>query len=114
MKFLKFLTLPLLLSAFVVLASTTPADDKGPEKIVSATKVLKEFSEMKESIPHDLIEQYEGIVIIPKLINAGFGIGGKRGHGIAMVKLANGKWSDPVFVTLTGGQHWFPDWRSIC
>ena len=56
-----------------------------------------------KGIPHELIEQYEGIVIIPKMINAGFALGGKRGRGIAMVKLENGKWSDPVFVTLTGG-----------
>eukprot|EP01037_Dinobryon_pediforme_P004993 gene4993-5040_t len=58
---------------------------------------------MKETIPHDLISEYQGIVIIPSLINAGFGIGGKRGKGIAMVKLEDGRWSDPVFVTLTGG-----------
>ena len=58
---------------------------------------------MKESIPHDLIEEYKGIVIIPGMLNAGFGVGAKRGKGIAMVKLEDGKWSDPVFVTLTGG-----------
>lgn len=71
MKTLKFLSLPLLLSAFFILASAKPADDKGSAKINDATKVLKEFGKMKESIPHELIEQYEGIVIIPKLINAG-------------------------------------------
>jgi lipid-binding SYLF domain-containing protein len=103
MKTLKFLTLPLLLSAFFILASAKPADDKGTEKIQNATKVLTDFSKMKESIPHELLEEYEGVVIIPKLINAGLGIGGKRGQGVALVKLANGKWSDPVFVTLTGG-----------
>ena len=103
MKTLKFLSLPLLLSAFFILASAKPVDDKGTAKINDATKVLKEFSKMKESIPHQLIEEYEGIVIIPKLINAGFGIGGKRGQGVAMVKLENGQWSDPVFITLTGG-----------
>jgi lipid-binding SYLF domain-containing protein len=103
MKTLKILTLPLLLSAFFILASAKPADDKGTEKIQNATKVLTDFSKMKESIPHELLEEYEGVVIIPKLINAGLGIGGKRGQGVALVKLANGKWSDPVFVTLTGG-----------
>ena len=50
-----------------------------------------------------MIAKYEGIVIIPSLINAGIGVGGKRGKGVAMVKLANGRWSDPVFVTMTGG-----------
>ena len=102
MKTLKFLKLPLILSLFFVLISAK-SPDKETERVHNAANVLKEFSKMKETIPHQLMEQSEGIVIIPKLINAGFGIGGKRGRGVAMVKLANGKWSDPVFVTLTGG-----------
>ena len=102
MKTLKFLKFPLILSLFFVLISAK-ADDKETERVHNASNVLKEFSKMKETIPHQLMEQSEGIVIIPKLINAGFGIGGKRGRGVAMVKLADGKWSDPVFVTLTGG-----------
>ncbi|MDN5284137.1 MAG: Lipid-binding protein [Mucilaginibacter sp.] len=102
MKTLKFLKLPLILSLFFVLISAK-TDDKETERVHNAANVLKEFSKMKESIPRQLLEEYEGIVIIPKLINAGFGIGGKRGRGVAMVKLGKDKWSDPVFVTLTGG-----------
>lgn len=103
MKALKFLKFPLLISAFFLLASAKIQDDKGIEKIKDSTTILNEFTKMSESIPHQLLEEYQGIVIIPKLINAGFVVGGKRGQGIAMVKLANGKWSDPVFITLTGG-----------
>jgi lipid-binding SYLF domain-containing protein len=102
MKTLKFLKFPLILSLFFVLISAK-SPDKETERVHNAANGLKEFSKMKETIPHQLMEQSEGIVIIPKLINAGFGIGGKRGRGVAMVKLANGRWSDPVFVTLTGG-----------
>ncbi|WP_183556961.1 lipid-binding SYLF domain-containing protein [Mucilaginibacter sp. SP1R1] len=102
MKTLKFLKFPLILSLFFVLISAKSAD-KETERVHNAANVIKEFGKMKESIPRELLKEYEGIVIIPKLINAGFGIGGKRGRGVAMVKLANGKWSDPVFVTLTGG-----------
>lgn len=102
MKTLKLLGIPLMLSLFFVLISAK-AGDKENERIHSAANVLKDFSKMKESIPHQLLQQYEGIVIIPKLINAGLGVGGKRGKGVAMVKLADGKWSNPVFITLTGG-----------
>ncbi|HEY0245195.1 MAG TPA: lipid-binding SYLF domain-containing protein [Mucilaginibacter sp.] len=102
MKTLKFLVLPVLLSAFFVMASATEVS-KETKRVRSATSVLKEFGKMKESIPHDLIAEYKGIVIIPRLINAGLGIGGKRGKGVAMVRMPDGKWSDPVFVTLTGG-----------
>lgn len=102
MKTLKTLCLPLLLSIFIVCASATDAS-KETERIHNATNVLKDFATMKGSIPHELLEEYNGVVIIPHMINAGLGIGGKRGKGVAMVKLANGKWSDPVFITLTGG-----------
>lgn len=102
MKTIKFLITPLILSLFLVLISAK-AGDKENERVHSAANVMKEFGKMKESIPGELLKQYEGIVIIPKLINAGLGIGGKHGKGVAMVKLAGGKWSDPVFVTLTGG-----------
>jgi len=103
MKTLKFVMLPVLLSIFIVLVSATTDASKETERIHNSINVLKDFAQMKETIPHDLIAEYKGIVIIPHLINAGFGIGGKRGRGIAMVKLDDGRWSDPVFVTLTGG-----------
>lgn len=90
------------MSALFILVSAAPGS-KETERIHNAANVLKEFSKMKETIPHDLISEYEGIVIVPRLLNAGFVVGGKRGRGVAMVKLDDGKWSDPVFITLTGG-----------
>ncbi|HWZ14711.1 MAG TPA: lipid-binding SYLF domain-containing protein [Mucilaginibacter sp.] len=108
MKSLKFLAVPFLLSIFLTLLSAKSPDvSKETERIHKAANVLKEFGKMKEKIPHDLLENCEGIVIMPRLFNAGFAIGGKYGKGLAMVKLENGKWSDPVFVTLTGGSFGF-------
>ncbi|MCR8561313.1 lipid-binding SYLF domain-containing protein [Mucilaginibacter sp. BJC16-A38] len=103
MKTLKALMLPVMLSIFFIVGSAFTDGSKENERVHSASNVLRDFGKMKESIPHDLISEYQGIVIIPKLINAGFVVGGKRGRGVAMVKLGDGKWSDPVFVTLTGG-----------
>ncbi|MGV3509467.1 MAG: lipid-binding SYLF domain-containing protein [Sphingobacteriaceae bacterium] len=79
------------------------AQDKQDEKLQKATEVLKDFAGMEESIPTQLMQKAEGIIVIPNLIKAGLGIGGQRGKGVAMLKKANGSWSDPVFVTLTGG-----------
>lgn len=79
------------------------AQDKQQEKIQASTKVLTDFSKMKENIPAQLLQQAEGIIIIPKLINAGLVIGGKRGRGIALAKAEDGTWSNPVFLTMTGG-----------
>ena len=96
---MKFLTL-----FFVTLTASVYAQEKQDEKIQKSIEVINEFSGMKENIPAQLMQRAEGIIIIPGLINAGLGIGGKRGKGIAMVKNADGSWSDPVFVTLTGGR----------
>ncbi|HAL81306.1 MAG TPA: hypothetical protein DCO83_02960 [Mucilaginibacter sp.] len=103
MKKLKFLILPVLLCACFIMASASQDESKETERIHKASNVLKDFGKMKESIPHDLMDDCQGIVIVPDLLNAGFVIGGKRGRGVAMVKLDDGTWSDPVFVTLTGG-----------
>ncbi|NCD69639.1 lipid-binding SYLF domain-containing protein [Mucilaginibacter agri] len=102
MKTLKTLMIPLLLSVFIVLTSATDAG-KENERLQKSTVVLKDFAKMKESIPSDLIKMSEGIVIIPSMINASLAVGGKHGKGVAMVKLADGKWSNPVFVSFTGG-----------
>lgn len=97
--------MPVILSAFFMCIFLTPAksQDKQQDKIVAATQVLQDFSKMKESIPAELLKITEGIIVVPKLINAGFVLAGKRGKGIAMVKLSDGSWSNPVFVTITGG-----------
>ena len=103
MKTMKYLMLPFMLSIFFVLASAARDESKPVDKVYSATNVLREFRAMKESIPRNLISEYQGIIVVPHLINIGLGLGAKRGKGIAVVKLGPGKWSDPVFVTLTGG-----------
>ena len=89
--------------ALLSISVTTKGQDKQIEKIKSSTQVLEDFGKMKESIPSELLKVTQGIIIVPKLINAGFVLAGKRGKGIAMVKLENGTWSNPVFVTITGG-----------
>lgn len=102
MKFQKFKGAMLLVAALFITQSLS-AQEKEQSKIESATVVLSDFSKMKETIPSELLAVTQGIIIVPKLINAGFVVGGKRGKGIAMVKKADGSWSNPVFVTMTGG-----------
>ena len=93
----------LILFTFCFAFTTSKSQQKESEKIDASTKVLNDFVAMKEKIPQKLLNVTEGIIIIPKLINAGIGIGGKRGKGIAVVKRDDGSWSDPAFITLTGG-----------
>src|ERR1019366_7741423 len=89
-QILKFI---FILSVSSVFYTQVKSQDKQEEKIIAATKVLKDFGNMKESNPDKLLEISQGIIIVPKLINAGFVFAGKRGKGIAMVKLEDGSWS---------------------
>ena len=93
----------LLVLSFSFTSVKSQIKQRDQEKIDASIKVLQDFGQMKEKIPKELMEMTQGIIIVPKLINAGFVVGGKRGKGIAMVKLEDGTWSDPVFVTITGG-----------
>jgi len=101
MKTLKRINLVILV--FVCSSISLFAQEKQDEKLQKSAAVLRDFAGMKENIPAQLMQKAEGIVVIPNLIKAGLGIGGQRGKGVAMVKNADGSWSDPVFVTLTGG-----------
>lgn len=98
-----FKSLALTLSLGVFLATGAVSQEKEQKKIDAAATTLLDFSKMKESIPSELLAVTQGIIVVPKMINAGFVVGGKRGRGLAMVKRTDGSWSNPVFVTLTGG-----------
>ena len=87
----------------LLMPTLSNAQEKEKKRIEASSVVLSNFGKMKESIPASLLKVTEGIIIVPKLINAGFVVGGKRGRGIAMVKRADGSWSNPIFVTITGG-----------
>jgi len=103
MKHLKNFKFIFLITLSSFLFTQANCQVKEEDKINAATQVLKDFGNMKESIPAEMLKVTEGIIIVPKLINGGFVLAAKRGKGIAMTKLADGSWSDPVFVTITGG-----------
>jgi lipid-binding SYLF domain-containing protein len=56
-----------------------------------------------KSIPKDLLESAHAIAVIPDVIKAGLVVGGRHGKGLIAVKSADGTWSNPAFVSLTGG-----------
>ena len=70
----------------------------------NAVRVVNEMQVIPESaIPDKLLDEAHAIAVIPDSIKAGLIIGGRRGHGLVSVKAADGTWSNPAFVTLTGG-----------
>jgi lipid-binding SYLF domain-containing protein len=76
-----------------------------PEQTVqSADQVLREVMAIPgKQIPQTLLAEARGVAIIPNVIKVGFIAGVRRGQGVVVVRDADGEWSLPQFVTLTGG-----------
>ncbi len=73
-------------------------------RLASVEAVIHAFtSEPATAIPPLLLQSAEALAIIPEVIRGGFIFGARRGRGIVIVRAADGNWSNPSFVTLTGG-----------
>lgn len=72
-------------------------------KVEAATEVITEIKAIPEKgIPPALLDDAYGVAVIPGVIKVGFVVGGRHGKGILVVK-QDGGWSDPTFVSITGG-----------
>ncbi len=95
------------LSVALSLAFVAEAAYAGPREDAQAGNAVRVLAEMQaipeSSIPDKLLDEAKAIVIVPDTIKAGLVIGGRRGHGVMAVRTADGGWSNPSFVTLTGG-----------
>jgi lipid-binding SYLF domain-containing protein len=54
-------------------------------------------------IPHALLRDAAGVAVVPHVVKAGLVVGGRFGRGVVLVHEPGGRWSNPVFVTLSGG-----------
>jgi lipid-binding SYLF domain-containing protein len=96
--------LSLLALAFLLPSMVVHAEDPPLVRAQNSVRVLKEIMEAPDkSIPQDLLRDARAIAVIPDRIKAGFIFGGSRGEGLISVKTADGTWSNPSFITLTGG-----------
>lgn len=73
-------------------------------KVNDSIEVFEQIMSIPEKgIPPSLLNRAQGIAIIPGMIKAGFIIGGRHGSGIVVIRNSEGGWSNPAFITLTGG-----------
>ena len=91
-----------LLAAFTM-ASVARADARQEAQVIISTQVLEELRGTRDQyIPDRLLERAYGIAVIPDVKKAAFGIGGRFGRGVLVVRDGNGRFSNPSFVTLSG------------
>jgi lipid-binding SYLF domain-containing protein len=93
--------------AVALLAGPAFADDaKEAERLQNATTVLKEILGMPESIPKDLLDRAECVIVVPSVKKVAVGVGGSYGRGALVCRSGDrfdGKWGAPAMFALEGG-----------
>ncbi len=91
--------------ALVIFLRSLPAEAANKEvaKVNDAIEVMEQIMAVPEKgIPPVLLNNAQGIAIVPGVIKAGFIVGGRYGKGIMVIRENEG-WSNPSFVSITGG-----------
>ncbi|MGD9582663.1 MAG: lipid-binding SYLF domain-containing protein [Lysobacterales bacterium] len=97
-----------LLLVAAVAAAPAVARKSETERAQNAVRVLDEVMRTPDHrIPGSLLSKAEAIAVVPDVVKASFVVGGRRGHGLISVRSADGTWSNPSFITLTGGSFGF-------
>jgi lipid-binding SYLF domain-containing protein len=69
-----------------------------------ASQVLEELRSTRDQyIPDRLLERAYAIAVIPDMVKGAFFFGGRHGNGALVVRDKDGRFTNPVFVTMTGG-----------
>jgi lipid-binding SYLF domain-containing protein len=98
------LALGLLSIVLALGASVASAQGREEARLLTAKQVLSELrAQPDQFIPQRLLERAYGIAIVPDVTKAAFFFGGSRGNGVLVVRGADGRFSDPIFVNVTGG-----------
>lgn len=83
---------------------TALAQDRADNELTSATQVMQDLTgpQSKGGIPDDVLKGAKCIAVIPKMVKAGFIVGGQHGAGVATCRTADGHWSPPAPFDLSG------------
>lgn len=106
------LTLGIFLTVIAALAAVADVARAGAReegKLLTATEVLEEVQAMPDvRLPDTLLAHAYGIAVIPDVTKVAFIFGGRHGDGVLTVRdKLNAPWSNPVFISLTGGSWGF-------
>ena len=97
-----FKTIVVLLA--LALAAPALASTREEQRVADAADVLDKLLRIPEkTIPPALLSRAYAVAVIPDVVKVGFGVGARRGKGVIVVRQDDNSWSNPAFVTLTGG-----------
>jgi lipid-binding SYLF domain-containing protein len=101
---LKKLVRVLIFFACMIPAVGALAGEQETQRATNAVRVLREVLQAPDRrVPTDMISNAYAVAVIPDVIKAGFVIGGRHGLGLISVRTESGTWSNPSFITMSGG-----------
>jgi lipid-binding SYLF domain-containing protein len=90
--------------ALAVGATASHAQAREEGRLLLASQVLDELRDSRDQmIPDRLLERAYGIAIIPDMTKIAFFAGGRRGDGVLVYRDKDGRFTNPIFITMTGG-----------
>jgi lipid-binding SYLF domain-containing protein len=93
-----------LATALLCCSVTVHAQGREEARLLTASQVLNDaLGSPDEVVPSRLLERAYGIAVVPDVTKVAFFFGARRGNGVLVARDANGHFSDPIFVNLTGG-----------
>ncbi len=90
--------------AALLLTSTAYSATREEKRVGDAADVLEQLLRIPEkTVPPALLSRAYAVAVVPNVVKAAFGLGAKRGKGIIVIRQDDNSWSNPAFITLTGG-----------
>ena len=90
--------------AALLTTATAGAATREEKRVGDAADVIEQLTRIPEkSVPPALLSRAYAVAVIPNVVKAAFGLGARRGKGILVVRQDDNSWSNPAFITLTGG-----------
>lgn len=94
----KNIALGVILSGLIFLG-TSYSQSREEKRLNSSDEAMQAIA---DQIPESILKKALGIAVIPNVVKAGAGIGGFLGQGVLSVRMENGCWSYPSFVSFKG------------
>ncbi len=87
-----------------------PDNDRVTDRLENSGTVMEEIMNIPDSIPQDLLDKAECVIVFPSVLKAAFGIGGSYGRGAMTCRSGEhftGPWGAPSMMALEAGSFGF-------
>ncbi len=80
------------------------AQNRADNELNQATQIMHQLTGANSNagIPDSVLRNAKCVAVIPKMVKAGFVVGGEHGAGVATCKLSDGRWSPPAPFDMSG------------